>query len=498
MHKRGSGTLLHIVSLPSRFGIGDLGYQAYKFADFLASAYQSYWQLLPLNPSDLHSDFSPYSSFSSFALNPLFLSPDLLIKQGYITDSMVQPLVDCNPHRVAYNKSIPLKMQLLEYAFTSAQKTNYESDYSHFCEQNAFWLDDHALFAALSNQFSNLPWNQWSPQFRDRDPAAILEFKHKHHQQIQKEKFVQYLLMQQWTRLHQYCNNIGIQLIGDLPMFVSYNSVDVWANRQIFKLDTQLQPAFFAGAPPDRFCLSGQLWHNPVYDWDTLKKENFLWWVKRFHRSFELFDLIRIDHFRGLIAYWETPANHLNATGGKWQNVPVDEFFNTMFKHFFCFPVIAEDLGTITSDVREAMNRFQIPGTKVLLFAFENQNPHHPYLPHNYEKNCMACTGTHDTNTILGWYSQDCSEKERQNLLHYLGEQSNSEPINWKAIRLMMQSAADLVIFPLQDILGYGSDTRMNIPGTRTDNWRWRFTEDALTAEIQRKWADLTMLFGRA
>lgn len=498
MLKRGSGILLHITSLPSPYGIGDLGEQAYRFADFLASAHQSYWQVLPLNPSDQQRHFSPYSSTSSFALNPLLVSPDLLVKQILVPDSLTQPFTDCQVDSVSYHKATPFKTELLQSAYNHAQKQGFQPDFSQFCEQNASWLDDHALFTALSQKFNNQPWNRWPPPLRDRDPQALKEFSQQFQEQIQKEKFCQYIVMDQWETLHQYCKNIGVQIIGDLPMFVSYDSVDVWANRQFFKLDQNLSPAFFAGAPPDRFCSQGQLWHNPVYDWDTLKKNEYSFWVERFRRSFELFDLIRIDHFRGLIAYWETPAHHQNATGGVWQNVPVDDFFNTLFKHFFCFPVIAEDLGTITADVREAMNRFQIPGSKVLLFAFENLNPKHPYLPHNYEKNCMACTGTHDTNTIRGWFEQDCTEQERRNLLHYLGEKAVSESINWNAIRLLMQSAADMVIFPLQDILGYGSEARMNVPGTKDNNWRWRFSQEAITADIQRRLGELTVLFGRA
>lgn len=498
MHKRGSGILLHIASLPSPFGIGDLGAEAFRFADFLSATHQSYWQVLPLNPTDPKRDFSPYSSISSFALNPMLISPQMLAKQNLIPQSMVLPFTDCNPACADYNRALQYKTELLQTAFITAQKQGLGSDFELFCLQNSSWLDNHAVFIALSNQFKNQTWDQWPHQFRDHNPDAISEFTQKSPQEILREKFYQYLIMQQWTSLRDYCNSNGIQLIGDLPMFVNYDSVDVWAYRQYFKLNDQLQPAFFAGAPPDRFSSEGQLWHNPVFNWEALRKNKYSWWIHRFRRSFQLFDMMRIDHFRGLVAYWETPANHHNAVNGSWQNVPVDDFFNTLFKHFSCFPVIAEDLGTITPDVREAMNRFQIPGTKVFLFAFENQNPDHPYLPHNYEKNCMACTGTHDTNTIRGWYEFDCSEQEKQNLSGYIGEAINAESVNWKAIRLMMLSAADMVIFPLQDILGYSSDARMNRPGTKAANWRWRFTEDALTEDIIIKLKDLTVTFGRS
>lgn len=498
MHKRGSGVLLHIISLPSPFGIGDLGEEAFNFVDFLAETHQSYWQILPLNPTDPKSDFSPYSSISSFALNPLLISPQTLVKQGLLTQSEVTDYVNLNQTNICYSRVYDFKMMILQSAFNSAQKKGFHSDFKHFCLQNSSWLDNHALFVVLSAHFNHQPWNQWPQPFRNRDASAIEQFCKEHHTKITQEKFYQYLLMQQWVELHDYCHQKGVQIIGDLPMFVSYNSVDVWANPQIFKLDSTSRPAFFAGAPPDRFCPQGQLWHNPVYNWDQMQKNNYSWWLKRFRRSFQLFDVLRIDHFRGLVAYWETPAQHQNASEGRWRRVPVDDFFNTIFKHFFTFPVIAEDLGTITADVKETMYRFQIPGTKVFLFAFENHNPNHPYLPHNYEKNCMACTGTHDTNTFRGWLEQDSTEEEKQNLFRYLGKPEHSEHLNWKVIRLLMLSAADMVIFPLQDIINYSSESRMNTPGTRTNNWRWRFPANALTSDIRSKLADLTTIFGRA
>lgn len=498
MHKRGSGILLHIISLPSPFGIGDMGIEAFRFADFLAQTNQSFWQVLPLNPTDPNSDFSPYSSISSFALNPLLISPHSLKNENLIPAPMIVPFTDSNSCRVDYPKSLSYKMSLLETAFISSQKNGLGSDFKYFCEHNSSWLDNHALFTVLSNHFKSQSWNQWPQPLRDRDPQALSEFLKKNEHLVIKEKYFQYLLMQQWKKLRQYCNDLGIQIIGDLPMFVNYDSVDVWAYRQFFKLNQNLQPTFFSGAPPDRFSPHGQLWHNPVYNWDSMQKDRYSWWIHRFQRSFELFDILRIDHFRGLVAYWETSAEYRDATQGSWQNVPVDDFFNTIFKHFFCFPVIAEDLGTITPDVRETMERFTIPGTKVLLFAFENKNPHHPYLPHNYGKECMACTGTHDTNTIRGWYESDSTEKEQQNFSDYIGAKADSGNINWKAIRLLMSSAADMVIFPLQDILGHGTEARMNTPGTGTGNWRWRFTPDALSEDIKKKLSELTVIYGRS
>ena len=497
MNKRGSGVLAHIVSLPSPYGIGDLGPGAYKFVDFLAQTRQSYWQVLPLNPTDPQRDFSPYSSISSFALNPLLISPELLLEQEYIQKSELIELSDTNPHQVNYSRALSLKQTLIDSAFKTARIRGLGSDFSHFCDEHAEWLNDHALYTALTLEHNGRPWNQWPPQLRDRDKRAIEDVAIHLSIPILKEKFIQFLLLQQWIKLKEYCHSRGVQLIGDLPMFVSYESVDVWANRNSFKLNQQLQPFAFAGVPPDQFSIKGQLWHNPVYDWGKLAENGYYWWVQRFSRSFELFDIMRIDHFRGLVAFWEVPADKPDASEGSWVSVPVDDFFNTMFKHFFCFPVIAEDLGTITPDVRETMSRFGFPGTKVLLFAFEGNDPNHPYLPHMYERNCMACTGTHDTQTIRGWFEQDASEKERQCLFQYLGEEFSANEVNWKAIRLLMMSPADMVIFPMQDILGLGSAARMNSPGTNGNNWRWRFKEEMITEEICNRMEKLTTIYGR-
>jgi len=497
MHKRGSGVLLHIVSLPSPYGIGDLGPSAFQFADFLSQSRQCFWQVLPLNPTGPEHDFSPYSSFSTHALNPLLISPDVLYEEGYIQKSDLVTFTDINPHKVSYKKAFQYKNKLLKQAFSISYNRGLNSEFELFCHQHQKWLDEHALFVALSSKFADTPWNSWPVEIRERDHSALKNFSDSLKLDILQEKFIQFLLSHQWIRLKRYCHEKGVQLIGDLPMFVSFDSVDVWANKQNFKINSQNQTAFFAGAPPDRFNQSGQVWHTPVYNWDIMKSHNYDWWITRFSRSFELFDILRIDHFRGFVAYWEISADHADATRGYWQSVPVEHFFNTLFKHFFCFPVIAEDLGTITSDVRETMIRLNLPGTKVLLFAFENDDPDHPYLPHNYSKNCMACTGTHDTNTIKGWFEDDASERERERLFRYIGEKVSSETVNWKSIQIQMVSAADMVIFPLQDIIGQGSSCRMNIPGARKDNWQYRFTYNQVTQTMIERLGEMTVIYGR-
>lgn len=498
MHKRGSGILLHISSLPSPYGIGDLGPNAYRFADFLAQTNQCFWQVLPLSPTSPRHNFSPYSSISTHAFNPLLLSPDLLYKDNYISKSDLIIYPDQNPNKVSYSDALTHKSKLIEIAFSTAQKKGPSTEFDHFCHTHKSWLDDHAIFTALSSHFQNQPWGSWPMQIQNRQTEALNDLRATLHIQIQKEKFSQFLLQNQWNTLKEYCHSLGIQLIGDLPMFVSYDSSDVWTNKSFFKLTYSNQPEFYAGAPPDRFNSQGQIWHNPVYNWQNLQNSGYSWWINRFERSFELFDILRIDHFRGLVAFWEIPAILNDATKGYWQHVPVEDFFNTVFKHFYSFPIIAEDLGTITPDVREIMARFQFPGTKVLLFGFDKNNPSHPYLPHNYNKNSMACTGTHDTNTIRGWFEHDAEKAEKDNFCRYIGETPTPENVNWKAIRLLMSSAADMVIFPLQDIIGQGSSSRMNIPGTAKGNWEYRFTFDLITEEIKNRLKEMTFTFGRA
>ncbi|NLG15906.1 MAG: 4-alpha-glucanotransferase [Fibrobacter sp.] len=497
MNKRGSGILLHIISLPSPYGIGDFGPQAYRFADFLSQTKQSYWQVLPLNPTDPQRDYSPYSSNSSFALNPLLISPELLAQENYIDKSESAPPSISRTDRAEYQTALTYKLSILESAFRKAYPKGLGTDFQIFCRQHRLWLDNHALYTALSLKFNGKSWSQWPESIRNRNPDALKDASSDLQELILKEKFIQFLLQHQWNKLRDYCHSHSVQIIGDLPMFVNFESSDVWANPAIFKLDEKLQPEFYAGVPPDRFSGSGQLWQNPVYNWDNLSKNGYHWWVERFKRSFELFDILRIDHFRGLVAYWEISAKNMDPSIGKWESVPGFDFFNTIFKHFYCFPVIAEDLGIITPDVRETIARLGIPGMKVLLFAFENGTRNHPYLPHMYERNCMACTGTHDTNTIRGWFENDSSADERNNLFRYLGESISSEQINWKAIQFLMMSAADMVIFPLQDVLGLGKESRMNNPGTRDNNWLWRFPQEMLTDAIRSKLGELTIIYGR-
>ncbi len=496
MNKRGSGILLHITSLPSSYGIGDLGSSAYKFVDFLSETFQTFWQILPLNPSEAQRGYSPYSTKSSFACNRLLINPEMIVEAGYLSKSSLHSLPDSNPFLVSYSRSADFKDALLDTAFRNALKSGFEKDYSRFCKDESYWLEDHALFETLSSLY-NQSWDKWPEHIRDRHPDSLSQAMNKYRKMIEKEKFIQYLFYLQWKSLRKYCHQKGIQIIGDLPMFVSYDSADVWANRELFKLDSNCQPLFFAGVPPDRFSPTGQLWHNPVYDWEVLKSTGYKWWIRRFKRTFDLYDIVRIDHFRGLVAYWEIPANNQDATIGTWQSVPVNDFFNTLYKHFFYLPVIAEDLGTITPDVQLTMRILGFPGTKVLLFAFDNDDPMHPYRPHVFPKNCLACTSNHDTNTVRGWFETEASDEERKRFINYAGCPVSVETAHLKMIQLSMMSPADMVIFPLQDVLGLGKEARMNVPGTRDNNWRWRFTGEQITDSHKSKLAEMTIIYGR-
>jgi 4-alpha-glucanotransferase len=498
MNKRGCGVLLHISSLPSPFGIGDFGPEAFSFADFLRNSNQSYWQVLPLNPTHEQRSNSPYSTNSSFAGNSLLISPQLLVKDGLIKEQELDFLSDINPYRASFVKAREFKENILNNAYKNSKKNGFDPMFKLFCEKESEWLEDHALFNSLVLEYNDLPWNKWPSEIRDRHPEALKEISRKLSDSIEKEKFIQFLFTKQWEDLKYYCHSKGIQIIGDLPMYVNHNSADVWAHREIFKLDQELNPAFFAGVPPDRFSRTGQLWYNPVYNWKKLTETRYQWWIERFRRTFDLFDIVRIDHFRGFVAYWEVPSDKHDASGGLWEDVPVDDFFNTIFKQFYCFPVIAEDLGTITSDVKFFKNRLGFPGTKVLLFAFENDDPLHPYLPHTYEQNCMACTGTHDTNTLRGWFEREASDSDRKRLFRYLGQSESPEQINWKMIRLLMMSSANMVIIPLQDILNLGEEARMNNPSASSGNWKWRFTKEMIDNKLTEMFAEMTITYGRS
>jgi len=494
MKKRASGILLHITSLPSKYGIGDLGPEAYNFADFLAEAKQRYWQVLPLNPTDR----SPYNSTSAFAGNPLALSPELLYQQKLLTEKEIKAAPILPETQVDYRSVIFHKTKLLTLAFERFKRAAKKLGYEAFCSKNDSWLEDFAMFSALRQHFHRRLWCDWPREIRDRNKHAIKSIKAQLIEHIDREKFLQYMFFRQWDCLKRYCNQRGIKIIGDVPIYVSRESVDLWAHPEIFKLTNAKKPRVVAGVPPDSFSKTGQLWGNPVYNWQVLKKKGYRWWVRRIKQQMSLFDIIRIDHFRGFIAYWQVPAGHKTAKNGKWSNGPKEDFFEVLFEHFPSKPFIAEDLGYITADVTEVIEKFQLCCTRVLLSAFEGDPATNPHCPHNHVKNSVVYTGTHDTNTLKGWFVKEATPEAKRRLFDYLGHRVPAGRVHWELIRLAMSSVANLVIIPMQDILGLDEQGRMNRPGTVKSNWSWRLGPKEKTASIAGKLAKLTEIFGRA
>ena len=483
-YERGCGVLLHISSLPSSFGIGDFGPGASRFVDFLAEAGMKYWQILPLSPTMPVYGNSPYSSDSAFAINPLFISPDILLSEGWITADDVPPPPPWPEGKVDFDTVGDFKMALLFKSFDAfCRKPRPCEEYTSFCEQNAGWLDAYAEYKVLKEEQGGKIWSQWPSALKYRQAPALKDVRKKFADAILRIKFWQFLAWKQWAALKEYCRQKRIKIIGDIPIYVNYDSADVWSSPHIFQLDQNAAPVFVAGVPPDYFSTTGQRWGNPVYDWEALEKEKFQWWLSRVKHKLCFYDIIRIDHFRGLVAFWKIPAAEETAVKGEWAPVPTDNFFKALNKAFPRLPIIAEDLGIITDDVKEKMEELGFPGMKVLIFAFGDDIKTHPYIPENYTERCVAYTGTHDNNTVQGWYQHDISEQERKNLLKYF-KTFDPARLHWQMIKAVLQSSAVLAIFPMQDILGLGQEARMNIPGTSSGNWAWRLNQDFLTPQL--------------
>jgi len=494
MFDRGSGVLTHITSLPSNFGIGDLGPNAYKYCDLLSIAKQSYWQILPLNPTDSIYGNSPYSSISAFANNTLLISPALLVKDGWISKGDLKKTPTFPEDYVDYDGVVKYKEQLFDAVYGKFKISRKdESLFNDYCNANASWLDDFALFVILKSCFKEDDWNSWPDGIKNRKKDEIEKYQNEYSDGIEKVKLLQFIFMQQWVALKSYCNQKGIKIIGDIPIYVSYDSVDVWENPTIFKLDNDKKSTVVAGVPPDYFSETGQRWGNPVYDWDKLRETKYQWWIKRIERNLELFDCIRIDHFRGMVEFWEIPVTEETAIKGEWGRVPTDDFFNALRDYFKELPIIAEDLGIITDDVKEAMRRLGFPGMKVLVFAFNGNLDDQPYLPHNYSENSVVYTGTHDNNTVLGWYENEASDQEKSNLNNYLSKDVKKTTVCWDLIELALKSRSKIAIFPIQDILNLGQNSRMNVPGTANDNWKWRCSMSKIKPATMQKLADIVV-----
>ena len=497
MLERTCGILLHITSLPSDFGIGDFGPWACRFADFLKAAHQRYWQVLPLNPTEVAYGNSPYHSISAFAFNPLMISPELLTGDGLVIREDLVSLPSFPLDKCDYAEVVTFKTELLAKAANRFFKKVRRPGFDDFCERNAVWLDDFALFVALKKIFKGQAWTDWPPGLRNRVPGDLAAARRRLADEVTSVRFRQFLCIKQWQQLRDYCCGLGVGIIGDIPLYVHFDSVDVWTHPELFKLGADKKPAFVAGVPPDYFSATGQLWGNPIYRWDVMKEGGFDWWERRFEHNLRYFDILRIDHFRGLVGYWEVPAAAKTAIEGTWQKAPAVEFFTQLNRRFAKLPVIAEDLGVITPDVKEVMSRFGFPGMKVLLFAFAEDNPVHPYLPHNYEENCVVYTGTHDNNTACGWFDEEAAASDKQRLFDYLGGRVAKEEIAWSFVKLALGSRANLAILPMQDILGLGSAARFNTPGTAFGNWEWRMLREQLDKAPAEAVADLVTYSAR-
>jgi len=498
MKKRTSGILLHVTSLPSSYGIGDFGSDAYKFVDFLSKAKQSFWQILPLSAMNSPFDSSPYNIISAFAYNTFLISPELLIHEGLLNKKDVYPIPRFPKGKTNYKDVIPYKKKLFRTAFERFKKRKDRDEYEKFSTENSSWLEDFALFKALKTHFKGRVWSEWPIEARDRKPEAMRSLIKDLHDEIEMEKFLQYIFIQQWSLLKYYCHEKGIRIIGDMPIYVGHDSVDCWTHPGIFKLDKNKRPSAVSGVPPGYFSKTGQLWGNPVYRWDILKEKKYDWWVKRVEHNFKLYDLVRIDHFRGFVGYWEVPATKKTAVKGKWVKAPALDFFNRLKNRFRRLPMIVEDLGLITPDVRKVVEHFAFPGMKVLLFAFGEDYPTNPHLPHTYEKNCVVYTGTHDNNTVRGWFRTEARNENKRRVLDYLGRKVSEQEIHWEFIRLAMMSVGNMVIIPMQDVLGLGEEARMNRPATRKGNWKWRLLPEQLTSSLAEKLSDITENYGRA
>ncbi|MGM0664827.1 MAG: 4-alpha-glucanotransferase [Thermodesulfobacteriota bacterium] len=497
MAERRSGILLHITSLPSAFGVGDLGPEAHAFTEFLERAGQSLWQVLPLNPTDPAHGNSPYHSLSSFAFNPLLISPEGLVRDGLVEPGELPAPGEFEAGCASYEKAAEARNRLFEIAYERFFIRDDRADYEAFCNQNASWLDDFSLFAALKSRFRGLPWTSWPADLRDRDPEALCSAVNALEGEMDRVRFVQYLFQRQWQALRSACRDRGIALFGDMPIYVVLDSADVWVAPELFKLDEHKRPTAVAGVPPDYFSETGQLWGNPVYQWDVMRQRGYDWWVRRIRHNLTLYDWVRVDHFRGFVGYWEIPAGEQTAINGAWKEAPFDDFFMTVLKEVPDAPIIAEDLGVITPDVREAMARFGFPGMKVLLFAFGPGIESNPYAPHNHERNYVVYTGTHDNNTARGWFEEETTEEDRSRLQAYVGHRVTSKTVHWDLIRLAMGSVAYTAILSMADVLGLGAEHRMNRPATRAGNWTWRMVPGAADRDLAHRLRDMAALYGR-
>jgi 4-alpha-glucanotransferase len=503
---RCSGILLHVTSLPGSHGIGDLGESAYEFVQFLADSGQKIWQVLPLSPTG-YGD-SPYQCFSAFAGNPLLIDLTALMEQGLLSESDLKLAEGLSNDSVDYVAVSALKNQLLRKAagnFLADPSQPDRSDFSAFCQSNADWLEDYALFMACKEVYQGVAWTHWDQGIRRRETGVLEEWREKLKLETDLHKFAQFEFFRQWEKLKKYCNDHGIQIMGDVPIYVAHDSADVWAHPELFRLDENSRPTVVAGVPPDYFSATGQLWGNPLYQWEVMAASGYQWWIDRFRASLKLFDLMRLDHFRGFEAFWEVPGNASTAAEGTWVKGPGVDLFRAAQNALKELPIVAENLGVITTEVEALRQQFGFPGMSILQFAFGNDPQGPSFRPHNYTRQLVAYTGVHDNDTTVGWWkssgvgestrSPEDIRQERDFTRSYLNFEI--EPIHWVFIRAIMASVAAVAIVPLQDALGLGSEARMNLPGTVTGNWKWRFQSKVLTKEISDRLRIFTSMYDR-
>ncbi|MGV8113661.1 MAG: 4-alpha-glucanotransferase [Lentimicrobium sp.] len=493
-NQRSGGILLHPTSLPNESGIGTFGDEAYHFVDFLERAHQNLWQVLPLGPTGPGD--SPYQSYSAYALNPVLIDLQHFVNKGFIGQDDLSEAKRKNTGKVDYafvNSSRENIFGKAYRAFCEAAPDADRKAFHDFKEKHSHWLDDYALFMAIKESLGGIPWYEWPDDLRLRKQPALDKSRQELEERAGYHRFLQFVANCQWMKLKSYANEKGIQIIGDIPLYVSFDSSDAWANPEVFMLDEDLNPEMVAGVPPDFFSETGQLWGNVLFKWDYLKATGFDWWIKRVAHNLELADIIRIDHFRGLVAFWAIPFGAETAIDGQWIGAPAVELFEALDKKLGKLPIIAEDLGVITPDVDEVRERFNLPGMKILQFAFD-KSPANPYLPHFYPQNSVVYTGTHDNDTVVGWY-ENLDAEDKLKLHQYLG--SIGTGIHWQMVRLAWASVSAIAVVPLQDVLGLGTNGRMNVPGTLSGNWQWRFLDGQLLREYEITLRNLSTLYNR-
>jgi len=492
--RRASGILLHPTSLPGPGGIGDLGTGAYHFVDWLAAAQQRRWQIMPLGPTS-YGD-SPYACLSALAGNPLLISLERLIEDGLLARSELDEAPTFPAEHVDFGAVIPWKISVLQRAyasFTAGGQPQQRAAFEQFQADHASWLDDFTLFMALKNAHGGAAWSDWELPIRQRQPQAVAEYRASLAEQIEFQKFLQWQFFTHWLDLKRYANERDIKIIGDIPIFVAPDSADVWANPELFYLDEQGIPTVVAGVPPDYFSATGQRWGNPLYRWDVLARRGYDWWLERFRLTLTLVDIVRLDHFRGFEAYWEVPATEETAINGRWIKGPGSALFKAIAERFGELPIIAEDLGLITQAVNDLRDELGFPGMAVLQFAWGDK-PTNVHQPHNYQRNLVVYTGTHDNDTTVGWW-QTLDDVARQHVQEYFGIHGND--IAWDFIRVALMAVCDTAIFPMQDVLSMGSEARMNRPGHAIGNWSWRLQPHHLARDVAQRLARLTSLYGR-